>query len=291
MPPATGARELAHHILHALGKTADQDKLAWARAGSLLEAERIHQLVLLRAHLLTYPALRRLADCADHAGTRLRLLATGEEPTQALRQLLEQRPHYRAAIAFLLDELAIDLVDRDDELPADHGPDFAELRAVVQRRTRVDVARGLRAARRAAVLTAYDDAYTWTREWAAEHETDSDQDAADALLGLAAHTSTASQTLTNAHAGLHAFTDHGWTIKPAALDDLQRDHWWELRPATHQQHHARAAQSGRPLRRPRRSRAHRPDPLPLRSAPAPRRAGLTRRSRRPDLPTRHRGAA
>jgi hypothetical protein len=122
-PASTGAAELAHHLLTSLGKTPGERKYAWQRAQALLSADQIEHILLLRAHRLTYPALRRLADAAQSSASRLWIIAAGETATQPVCQLLEQRPRTIVAIDQALATLAIPLPD-DDGLPADHGDDF-----------------------------------------------------------------------------------------------------------------------------------------------------------------------
>ena len=87
-PPPTGATSgLARSVLAALGKDPDlgprRDPL-WRLVDVHLRAERTRQLVVLRAHTLTYAPLRRLADITDAADIHL-WLVVHTPPTSATR--------------------------------------------------------------------------------------------------------------------------------------------------------------------------------------------------------------
>lgn len=241
--PTTSTDTLAHHLLDALGKTTGPTSNAWRRAGALLAAERIDHLVLLRAHLLSYPALRRLADCTAATDTRLWLLAAGELPTHAIGQLLERRPHHRSALAAMLAELALEDLPGQGDLPPSHGPEFPWItRPSRPVRSRPDVTRGLRGSDRTCVLSAYNDAHAWVTAWDDEHPAGTQQQAADAAYALCAAAETASEITVRAHAALHALAGGGWTTRSEALDDLAHHRWWEHRPSEYAATVARAAQ-------------------------------------------------
>jgi hypothetical protein len=239
-PSTAGAIELAHHLLSALGKTPGPLDGAWRRAQALLLAERIEHILLLRAHLLSYPALRRLADTAQASRSRLWLIAAGEIAGQPIRQLLEQRAHTTAPLDHVLDALAVRPPDGEN-LPADHGPDFPLLPPGQHRRRRSDLARGLRGDERASVYEAFDDARDWVTSWLHDHSAPKAQDAADAIYRLAAAATTGSESLVRAHASLAALADQGLAVRSDTLDHLRRDHWHEIRPAQHRHDITRAA--------------------------------------------------
>jgi hypothetical protein len=232
--------ELAHHLLTALGKSPGPLDGAWRRAQAFLLAERIEHFLLLRAQLLTYAALRRLADTAQASGSRLWLIAAGEIATQPIRQLLEQRAHTTAPLEHVLDALAIRVPDGEN-LPDDHGPDFPLLPPGQRRRRRSDLARGLRGGQRASVYAAFDDAHDWMTSWLHDHSAPKPQETADVIYRLAAAASTGSESLVRAHASLAALTDEGFAVRGDTLDRLRRDHWHENRPARHRHEIARAA--------------------------------------------------
>lgn len=183
-PPTSSAADLAHHLLAALGKSAGDPDGAWRRARALLRGERIDHIVLLRAQILSYPALRRLADTAQAAHSRLWIIAVGESATRPVRQLLEERPHTTAHIDHALATLAIDIPD-DEQLPADHGDDFPLLACAQHRAGRGDLLRGLRPGRRTVVSEAFDDTHAWMTAWADEHPDPYAQAAADAIYRVA----------------------------------------------------------------------------------------------------------
>jgi hypothetical protein len=239
-PPTSAAADLAHHLLAALGKNAGEPDGAWRRAQALLRAERVAHIVLLRAHRLTYAALRSVADAAQAADSRLWIIAVGETPIQPVRQLLEQRAHTTANIDHVLATLALHSHD-DEQLPADHGNDFPLLAPTQHRRGRSDLLRDLRGDHRAAVSQGFDDAHAWMTAWVHDDRDRNVQPAADAIYRLAAAASTGSETLVRAHACLTALTAAGAAITPNALDGLQRDRWHEIRPAQHHHEIARAA--------------------------------------------------
>lgn len=69
--PGGGTAGLARSVLGALGKDLDVGPICdplWRLVQIHLGAERVRELILLRAHTLTYPALRRLADHTSDVG-------------------------------------------------------------------------------------------------------------------------------------------------------------------------------------------------------------------------------
>ena len=242
--PTCDYHDLAHHLLDALGKTTSDRRGAWKRAQLLLQAEQTRELILLRAHLLTYPALRRLADVAEQTSTRLWLICARERPTGPILQLLERRPHTSDTLPRLIEQLSVtpQLDLEDDDLPQHGGLDYPYLQLLEHpRRTVRDLAYRLRGPDRAAVLDGYHDARQWTTGWLAQRPEATRQDAADAAWRLTAATPTASEAVVRAHAALHAFSDFGWTVRPAALDHLNIDDWGERRPTTYLDELNRAA--------------------------------------------------
>ena len=243
--PTCSRQDLALYVLEALGKAPGERARAWARAQLLLEAEQIRELVLLRAHLLSYPALRQLADTTEQTGTRLWLVCPRERPTSPIAQLLERRPHTSSTLTRLVEQLAVAPRPdtEDDGLPPHGGLDFPYVRHREQpRRTRSHLAHGLRGHDRQAVLASYDDAREWTAAWLDEHLDGAQQEAADALWRLAAQPPTASESLTRARAGVDALTAAGCPVKESVLDHLPLDQWGERRPSTYRQEIDRAVE-------------------------------------------------
>jgi len=97
--PGGGSAGLTRSLLAALGKTLDREPCReplWRLVDVHLRAERVRELIVLRAHTLTYPALLRLADHAHASGAQLSLVVHQERPPAPVAQLLEAfriRPH------------------------------------------------------------------------------------------------------------------------------------------------------------------------------------------------------
>ncbi len=241
--PTTTADTLAEYVLDALGKTTGPARNAWPRARALLAAERIEHLVLVRAHLLSYPALRRLCDHSAAAETSLWLLAAGEEPGHAVSQLLELRPHRRATMTEMLAELGLEVLQRRDELPAGGGLEFPWIRSPANPiRRRADVATRTRGATRATILGAYDAAHDYMTTWDRDHPDGTKQQAADLAYVLCEAAESASEITVRAHAALHALAADGWATCPGVVDELNHQHWWEERPGQYTAGIVRAAQ-------------------------------------------------
>ncbi|MEJ7784886.1 MAG: hypothetical protein WKF96_08790 [Solirubrobacteraceae bacterium] len=241
--PTTTADALADYVLDALGKTTGAAQNPWPRARALLAAERIEHLVLARAHLLTYPALRRFCDCTAATETSLWLLIAGEEPNHAVVQLLELRPHRRVALTEMLTELAVEPPHRRDDLPAGGGLEFPWIRPPAHPiRRRADLARGTRGATRATILDTYDLAHDCVSAWDLEHPDATQQQAADLAYELCAAADSASEITVRAHAALHALTADGWNTRPALVAEPNHHRWWEERPGQYLPGIARAAQ-------------------------------------------------
>jgi hypothetical protein len=102
-PTATSA-ELARYLLEGLGKPSRNLSRGhlWQQVDCHLRAEHVHDLALARAHTLTYAALRDLADHARDADVSLWLLIAAEQPTAAITQLVEARPHETAELQQLI---------------------------------------------------------------------------------------------------------------------------------------------------------------------------------------------
>lgn len=241
--PTCDHHDLAHHLLEALGKTPGERAHAWSRAQLLLEADQIQDLVLLRAHLLSYPALRQLADTTGQTGTRLWILCPRERPTGPIAQLLERRPHMTSTLPELLEQLSITarLHTADDDLPAAGNIDFPELhRRDRPRRSSNDLAHRLRGHDRCTVLSSYSDAHDWTTAWLEAHPDATQQQAADALWHLVAQPVTASESLVRAHAGLDALAAADCPVRNDAFDHLLLDEWGERRPSIYREEIDRA---------------------------------------------------
>jgi hypothetical protein len=212
-----------------------------------LRAERVRHLVVLRAHTLTYVALRKVADHAHDVGARLWLVVHRERPPAAVAQLLEGLPHETAPLPDLLaltPELADD--DRQSDLPLGAGRVYPYLAAIhdvyeplPRRRVRSTLTRDLSRANRA--------------EWL-------DQDAADAILALARRGDTASEIYVRIR------------IRARRLPARRRDHQRARRRPDRGAQLRRSASVRAQRDRGGRRRARRPDPRSAarrRSSPSP----------------------
>jgi hypothetical protein len=239
--PGGGNAALAYGLLAALGKTLDleppRDPL-WRLIDVHLRAERVQHLIVLRAHTLTYVALRRIADHALDAGTRLWLVVHQERPPAAVAQLLEGIPRETTALTALL-ALAPELVDDDggSELPLGAGLEFPYLTPIhdpfeplPRRRVRTTLMRGLSRAERVAVYDAWDQAHDWTTRWLDGRAESIDQEAADVVLALGRRGDTASEIYVRIRAALDAFEHAGVTTNVRAVDRIFEHSYGETRP-------------------------------------------------------------
>jgi hypothetical protein len=237
--PGGGSAALAYGLLAALGKTLDfeppRDPL-WRLVGLHLRAERVRHLVVLRAHTLTYLALRRVADHAHGVDARLWLVVHQERPPAAVAQLLEGVPHETAPLAALL-ALTPDLDDGDTELPAGAGLEFPYLSAIhdlfeplPRRGVRTTLTRGLSRPDRAAVYRTWDQAHDWMARWLGDRAEWIDQEAADAILALARGGETASEIYVRVRAALDAFEQAGVATNVRAVDRILEHSYGETRP-------------------------------------------------------------
>lgn len=255
--PGGGSAALAYGLLAALGKTLDSDPPRdplWRLVDVHLRAERVRHLIVLRAHTLTYLSLRRVADHAHDVGARLWLVVHRERPPAAVAQLLEAVPHETAPLPDLLalrPELADD--DRQSDLPLGAGLDYPYLASihdvfepVTRRRVRSTLARDLPRADRAAVYDTWDQAREWITRWLSDRGEWFDEDAADAIFGLARRGDTASEIYVRIRAALDAFQQAGVTTNVRAVDRIFEHSYGETRPCELNPAVAHAAALGRP---------------------------------------------
>jgi hypothetical protein len=248
--PTTGSNDLAHYLLDALGKTASDRRGAWARAQLLLDAEQIRELILLRAHVLGYPALRRLADRTAQTATRLWLVCPRERLTGPIAQLLEHRPHTRSTLPRL-------------------STSSASRRCWTSKTTTCPptAASTSRCCTSANACAA--PAPTWPTACAVSSAPASCTPSTTPTPGpstgcvntprrpsrkspthththtlwhLASAVPTASEALVRTHAAMHALSASGWPVRQNALDRLLRDDWGERRPTTYNAELAQATE-------------------------------------------------
>jgi hypothetical protein len=215
-----------------------------------LRAERVHDLIVLRAHTLTYAALRCLADDASDAGVQLWLVVHQERMPAPVAQLLEALPHQTAPLPELLEHcpaFAEPDVD-DDALPPGAGLEFPYLSGlhdvfnpIPRRRVRSTLTRELPRSARIAVYDAWDQAHDWTTRWLDDRPAWPCQDAADAVLALARRGDTASEIYVRIRAALDAFQQGGVQTHADAVDSVFEHCFGEIRPCQLNAAVARAA--------------------------------------------------
>jgi hypothetical protein len=246
--PTGGTSGLARSILAALGKDPDlgprRDPL-WRLVDVHLRAERTRQLVVLRAHTLTYAPLRRLADITDAADIHLWLVVHTERVPSPVAQLLEGLAHDTSDLEQLLQHMP-DFADDDaGELPAGAGPGFPYLVeigvGVEHRRPRVVIAAPLPLADRVVIHDVWDRAHAWMTGWLDEHPDATYQQCADAVYLLARHGDSASEIYTRLRAALDAFTRAGENTDATGVDSVMRCSFGEIRPCQFNAAIARAA--------------------------------------------------
>ena len=239
--PGGGSTGLAYGLLAALGKTVELDPPRdplWCLIDVHLRAERVRHLVVLRAHTLTYPALRRVADHTHTAGAQLWLVVHQERAPTPIAQLLEGIPHETASVPALL-ALIPELGDDHSglDVPLGRGLEFPYLAPIrdlyeplPRRRVRTTLTRGLPRAERAAVYDTWEQAHDWTLRWIDDRGEPIDQDAADAVLALARAGDTASEIYVRIRAALDAFQQAGVKTNLRAVDAVFEHSYGETRP-------------------------------------------------------------
>ena len=236
--PAGGPSGLARSVLAALGKDPDlgprRDPL-WRLVDVHLRAERTRELIVLRAHTVTYAALRRLADITDAADIHLWLVVHTERVPGPVVQLLEGLPHDTGELKRLLERTphVSDEQQDDDGLPAGAGPNFPYLDAIdasEDRRPRSEIASSLPRAERAAVHDVWDRAHGWMRTWLDGHPDATYQHCADAVYLLARHGDSASEIYVRIRSALDAFVRAGDNADGRAVDAVLRWSLGEVRP-------------------------------------------------------------
>jgi hypothetical protein len=238
--PGGGSAGLARSLLAALGKDLEvgprRDPI-WQLVDVHLRAERVHNLIVLRAHTLTYTALRRIADLtADHL--HLWLVVHHERPPAAVAQLLEALPHETCRVDRLLEQTP-DVPDPPDQqnLPLGAGREFPYLEAgggalafERPRPPRTAIAHGLARAERTLVHEVWDRAHAWVAQRVAEHPRTTYQQCADALYLLARHGDTASEIYVRVRAGLDVFVRAGLDTDLHGVDSTFDHCYGEPRP-------------------------------------------------------------
>ena len=233
-PTATSA-DLARYLLEALGKQAASltRRQLWALVDCHLRAERVRELVVARAHTLTFPALRDLANHAHDAAGALWLLTAGERPSAAIFQLLEARPHNTATVEHLIDHWRdASPASEPDPVPPGAGADYPYLtyRTPQHITTRARLCAGLRGAQRAAVAETWDSAVQWTNTWLQENPQGTKAQLADALYRLTWAGDTGSELLVRAQAALDTIDRARIVVNREVVASSLTVAWGETRP-------------------------------------------------------------
>ena len=247
--PTGGSSGLARSVLTALGKDPDlgpRREPLWRLVDVHLRAERARQLILLRAHTLTYAPLRRLADVADAAEIHLWLVIHTERLPGPVAQLLEGLAHNTSDLEALLQRAPAFPDEHDSaDLPVGAGPDFPYLDEIgaraEHRRPRSAITASLPRADRVAVHDVWDHAHAWMTRWLAEHPDATYQQCADAVYLLARHGDSASEIYARIRAALDAFTRAGEDTDADTVDSTLRRSFGEIRPCQFNPTIARAA--------------------------------------------------
>lgn len=193
---------------------------------------------MLRAHTLSYPALRRIADLAHAVDVHLWLVVHRERPPAAVAQLLEALPHDTASLEDLL-ERAPDLPDLagDEDLPLGAGAEFPYLETILPplepqrpRRARTAIAHALPRGERPLVHAVWDRAHAWAARWIDEHPKATYQQSADAVYLLARDGDTASEIYVRTRAALDAFVRAGVDTDVQGVDTTFDYSFGEIRP-------------------------------------------------------------
>lgn len=111
-PPGAGSTVLAHSLLAALAKNHSVATLAvplWELVSFHLRSEHTRELILCRAHTLTYTALRALCTSAAAADVHVWLVVPRQRPPAQVAKLLEALPYDTTNV---------------NELIADHAQQF-----------------------------------------------------------------------------------------------------------------------------------------------------------------------
>ncbi|MEJ7787266.1 MAG: hypothetical protein WKF96_20890 [Solirubrobacteraceae bacterium] len=98
--------------------------MVWRRPTRPRRLPRARQLILLRAHTLTYAPLRRLADITDSSDIHLWLVVHQERVPASIAQLLEGVPHDTGDLNRLLAHVPEHSDDPDAAGHAGAGPDY-----------------------------------------------------------------------------------------------------------------------------------------------------------------------
>lgn len=245
--PTGGTSGLPRSVLAALGKNPAVEprrEPLWELVDVHLRGERTRELIVLRAHTLTYAPLRHLADITDSAEIHLWLVVHTERIPGPVAQLLEGLPHDTDELNWLLARLPEHTDDPDEAVPAGAGPDYPYLDAIPNadnRRLRATLARSLSRSERCVVHDTWDDAHAWMTGWLHQHPDVTYQHCADAVYLLARYGDSASEIYTRIRAALDAFTRDGTPTDASAADSVINWSFGEVRPCEFNATTARAA--------------------------------------------------
>ena len=221
-PTATSA-ELARYLLEGLGKHSESLTRGqlWQQVDCHLRAEHVHDLALTRAQTLTYPALRDLAEHTHDAGVAVWLLIAAEQPTAAIAQLLEARPHQTADLQQLIDRWhRAEPPGQPATVPAGHGSQYPWLtpRSSEKPLTLPALRARLAAPERALVADTWQEVTDWMTRWLDDAGDCTKGELAHSIYSVASPGDTASEILVRAQAAITAVHSAGICTNRHVLD-------------------------------------------------------------------------
>lgn len=233
--PTATSTELARYVLQALGKGIQSGTRGelWTHVTCHLRTEHVRDIAVVRAHTLTYAALRDLSNHAHDAGSALWLLLAAERPPPAVVQLLEVRPHHTADLRDLITRwTSVEPSPDDDRVPPGAGPDYPYLTPIQRERplSRAGLCAKLRRHDRALIARTWNATQAWVNEWLDTHPDKSDGELATAIYNVTAAGDTASELLTRAQAAINAVRADGIPVNRDLLRHDLRLQFVESRP-------------------------------------------------------------
>jgi hypothetical protein len=233
-PTATSA-ELARYLLEGLGKHSQSLTRGqlWRQVDCHLRAEHVHDLALARAHTLTFAALRDLADHARDAGVSVWLLIAAEQPTAAIAQLVEARPHETGELQQLIGRWRrAEAPGEPATVPAGHGSQYPWLTSRTSEKplTLACLRARLAVPERAVVAHTWQATTEWMRRWLDDAGDCTGGEVARSIYAVASAGDTASEMLVRAQAAIAAVHAVGIRINRRVLEHDVTVAFGESRP-------------------------------------------------------------
>lgn len=242
-PAATRTQELGHDLLAALGRPVNRlgaERLvaarpAWRAVAAWMQADRITELVVLRADRLTATSWSRLIDLCRSTGTRLTLVCHTQPIPPPLADTLQGIDHHVLTDPDPLG-LPLPVPRRDDDSPNEHDGPTGDVEAAVLPRVtypgvvnyRIHAFDRLGATEFARSDAVYQAAQAAVRAWLDTHstpaESENGRETVMVLLTEIVHDSPSrTHTLARLHGAQAAFRRHGLKLTlpaPRSLLDV-----------------------------------------------------------------------